>query len=150
MGRVCTFLSEGEACMWVMHQLNILLAQEFKFLQSCDARGSYAPSSIIECAYLCCLCPSSSSPTPAPHTSLFPPQFSMGPTWQWEHPHCTKPLQDILCSTPVLLEGPCYCPKPFVGQALGCNEISDQYLGLCLIFLLWTWPPGCSSANMCC
>lgn len=47
-----------------MHQLNILLAQEFKFLQNCDARGFYAPSSIIECAYLCCLCPSSPSPTP--------------------------------------------------------------------------------------
>lgn len=136
--------------MEVMHQLNILLVQELEFLQSCAASGSCAPSSIIECAHLCCLCPDSPPPTLAPHTSPFPPQFSMGPTWQWQHPHCTKPLQDTLCSSPVLLEGPCYCPKPFMGQALSCSEISGQYLGLCLIFLLWTWPPGCSSANMCC
>lgn len=63
----------------LMHWLNILLVQEFKFLQICAFSGSCASSSIIIHADPWSLCHNCSSHIHAPYSGRFTAQFSMEP-----------------------------------------------------------------------
>lgn len=98
-----------------MYQMKILLAQELRFRRSCSASGSRAPSSVIGRARPCSLCPSSPSPTPAPHTGPFPPGSAWPPpAMRAPSPH-RAPLSHPL-HLPGLVGGSLLLPKILLGS----------------------------------